>query len=486
MNQFPQWHALKECYRQLQNCSVSDLSKINHTSDFKQSACGIELDFARQRLDLKTLNLLIDLANARELPQKIKGLFNGEKLNRSENRPALHTALRAEKNDAILVDKVNIVPEIIFTLSQMEAIADRVRHKLWFGASGEVITDIVNIGIGGSDLGPKMALDALQEFTDKRLAYHFISDLDPDSFNDVIDKLNPKTTLFIVASKSFTTKETLINFNKACLWLNDSNAIKEQVIAVTANIDKAYSMGVKQVLPIWDFIGGRFSFFSAVNLILMIAVGPTKFYEMIAGGRSMDEHFKSAPFAQNLPVLLALIGIWNINFFNANNHVLLAYSKRLQFFIPYLQQLDMESNGKHIDIHGNPVAYPTGPIVWGGLGNQAQHAYYQLLCQGSHKTAVDFILIDKTRYQKVNRLALDKMDVLSFGYQSKLAAHHNIKGNVPLNKLTLTRLTPATMGALIALYEHKIFCQSILWNINAFDQPGVESAKKLATEALMV
>lgn len=361
-------------------------------------------------------------------------------------------------------------------------ISNRIREKKWLGHSGLPITDIVNIGIGGSDLGPRVCINALSNYISKEFNYHFISDVDPVSFNDVIAKINPQTTLFIVSSKSFTTKETLLNARKAFALYEDMASIDQHFIAVTAHPERAYQMGIKTVLPIWDWVGGRFSFCSAVNLITAIAIGYEQFVELLAGAHDVDTHVQFTDFKNNIPVLMALIGIWNNNFLNIHNLLILTYSKKLEYFVPYVQQLDMESNGKSIDVNGRMVDYATGPIVWGGLGNQAQHSYFQLLCQGTHRCVGDFITLKTNDEHEINSMCHYKMKVLSEGIQTIENPYGYIPGNMPMNHLILSDCSPYTLGALVALYEHKIFVQSVIWNINPFDQPGIESAKSAHRE----
>jgi len=367
--------------------------------------------------------------------------------------------------------------DIIATRHAMQRIVEQIRTKQWSGFSGKPLTDIVNIGIGGSDLGPRFCLTALTEHTSPDFNYHFISDADPASFHQVVSKLNPETTLFIVASKSFTTPETLFNARKAMAWIGHQHSDRH-FIAVTANIALANQFGIKHVLPVWSWIGGRYSFCSAINLITAIAIGFEQFNQLLAGSNSMDEHFLTSEFSNNLPVLMALIGIWNNNFLNIHNLLLLTYARQLEQFVPHIQQLDMESNGKSIDNHGKSVNHATGPIIWGGLGNQAQHSYYQLLCQGTHKVTLDFITLNAFKNEIINDISEAKMKVLSNGINDLENPSGFIPGNVPLNHLRLNDASPFTIGALIALYEHKVYAQSVIWNINPFDQPGVESTKR--------
>ena len=403
--------------------------------------------------------------------------MGGENINISGHKPALHTALRAAGDVPIMVNHQNVMPEIIATRNKMQIIVEQIRAKLWFGFSGKSITDIVNIGIGGSDLGPRFALKALADFAKKDLNYHCISDADPNSFNKTTANLAPETTLFIISSKSFTTQETLYNAKKAMDWIGTPLRREKHFIAVTANTNKANQFGITTVLPIWDWVGGRYSFCSAINLITAIAIGFDNFSQILAGASSMDQHFQQADFSSNLPVLLALLGIWNNNFLNIHNLLILTYAQSLEKFVPYIQQLDMESNGKSVNNQGMPVNHATGPLVWGGLGNQAQHSYYQLLCQGTHKVTADFISLNAFSGQIINNMCDAKISVLTAGINTQENQNNNIPGNIPLNHIRINDYSPFTIGALVALYEHKIFAQSVIWDINPFDQPGVESAK---------
>ncbi|OGV26354.1 MAG: hypothetical protein A3F18_04125 [Legionellales bacterium RIFCSPHIGHO2_12_FULL_37_14] len=466
-------------FEKLQSQSLNHLfiSEPKRTNEFYLEAAGITCNYAYQPINKEVLFLLTQLAERYHLQHQIDRLFSGKLVNHSEQKPALHTALRSYQHEVIVVNRENINLKIHETIKRMESIAHQIRNQSWYGFMGTPITDIVNIGIGGSDLGPKMAVCALKQYKIHSIRCHFISDSDPDNFDDVVNELNSATTLFIVASKSFTTQETLLNLKKAIAWMGLNNSIKQHFIAVTANTENPKKFGIEHILPIWDWVGGRYSFFSAINLILMIAIGPEHFQKLLSGARAMDTHFKTAPFARNMPVLLALLGIWNLNFLCANNHLLLVYSNRLNHFISYLQQLDMESNGKSRNIAGEVINYTTGPIIWGGLGNHAEHAFYQLLFEGSHYTPGDCIFIGEKRYESMNQAAFKKIDALAFGVDTH-DMPHLLYGKSGINNITLTKLDPYTLGSLIALYEHKIFTQSVLWHINAFDQPGVEAVKR--------
>ncbi len=482
--ELPMWNLLQQEADKIRLTSGSQLTPFMNGMhlDYCKQINTIEYDYSRQKVNNIILDLLINLANEIKLQEKIDGLIRGEKVNISENRSALHTALRDLSNKSILIDGLDIMSEVVSTREKIRMISNRIREKKWLGYSGLPITDIVNIGIGGSDLGPRVCIHALSNYISKEFNYHFISDVDPVSFNDVIAKINLQTTLFIVSSKSFTTKETLLNARKAFALYEDTASIDQHFIAVTAYPERAYKMGIKTILPIWDWVGGRFSFCSAVNLITAIAIGYEQFVELLAGAHDVDTHVQFTDFKNNIPVLMALIGIWNNNFLNIHNLLILTYSKKLEYFVPYVQQLDMESNGKSIDVNGRMVDYATGPIVWGGLGNQAQHSYFQLLCQGTHRCVGDFITLKTNDEHEINSMCHYKMKVLSEGIQTIENPYGYIPGNMPMNHLILSDCSPYTLGALVALYEHKIFVQSVIWNINPFDQPGIESAKSAHRE----
>ena len=474
------WVALKEHAEIMQLRTINDLcqASISRQEQFTFSENNITIDFSNQRINQTTLNLLIELANERNLREKIHGLMRGDLVNTNEKRPALHTALRNQNNHPIIVNGQDIIPDIRHTLDRMRFISEQLRAGLWLGFSGKPITDIVNIGIGGSDLGPRFCINALTEYTSKNLHYHFISDVDPDAFSNAVDKLQPDTTLFIISSKSFTTPETLYNMRKAIEWIGHVHPIDNHFIAITAHREKAQDYGIQHILPLWDWVGGRYSACSAINLITTIAIGFEQFSQLLIGANNMDQHFHDAEFTHNLPVLLALIGLWNSNFLSIHNLLILTYSTYLEYFVPYIQQLDMESNGKSIDHQGRAVNYNTGPIVWGGLGNRAQHSYYQLLCQGTHKVTLDFITLKTSEHELIHAMCMTKKNVLTNGVIEEHNPDGYIPGNTPLNHIALKNCSPITLGALIALYEHKIYVQSVIWNINPFDQPGVESSKR--------
>lgn len=437
----------------------------------------ISLDFSGQFLTSEMYDDLLSLASESHLKEKIDALLKGDEVNTSEHRPALHTALRADSAKPLFVNDRNIMADVHEARMQMQEISTQIREGKWLGFTGKPITDVVNLGIGGSMLGPLFYVKAMADYQDTEVKLHFVSEIDPYALSRVCKKLNPETTLFIVSSKSFTTPETLSNLDKAYEWHGQPAQRSAHFIAVTANVSEAAKMGFSTILPIWDWVGGRYSFCSAINLIGCIAIGYQHFNEMLLGARSMDEHFKTRDFAENLPVMLGLLGILNINFRGINNHLVLTYAEPLEYFVPYLQQLDMESNGKSINKEGQPVSYDTGPIIWGGPGNQAQHSYYQHLCQGTRKITADLIRIKAYDGQGINKMCQGHSHVLNQGVQDADNPYSVIPGGIPVNNLALADCSPYSLGALIALYEHKIFVQGAIWNINSFDQPGVESAK---------
>ena len=443
----------------------------------KQSVCGITLDLSRQKINQPILEELLLLAESSNLSESIESLFNGATVNYTEQRAALHTALRDPRSHGLWVDGQDLLIPISETRQRLFDIAHEIRNHSWTGVSGNPITDVVNIGMGGSDLGPRFCTQALKKFQQTPINFHFVSDADPNAFESAVEHLTPEQTLFLISSKSFTTPETLYNYQKARQWLDQELDWTRHFIAITANCERAKESGFQHILPIWLWVGGRFSVTSAMNLITAIAIGPEAFQQFLEGAYAMDCHFRNTPFYKNLPVLAALTGIWNINFLKAHQHLILTYDQALDGFVQYVQQLDMESNGKSIDIYGRPVNYSTGPVVWGGPGNQAQHSYYQLLCQGTHQIAIDLISTKDNQGSMINTLCQNKSDVLYYGVQTS-HSFEQIKGGASLTHIQLEQISPYALGALIALYEHKIFTQSVIWQINPFDQPGVETAKR--------
>lgn len=473
----------KNAWKKLEQ-HANNFIKISNASSphYHAVSDNITLDYSGQRIDNEIINTLLELAIESNLQEQINALLAGYPINNTENRPALHTALRAHDNEIIHVNSRNVVADVVEVRQQMKRLSTQIRNGEWLGYSGKPITDVVNIGIGGSMLGPFFCVDAFSDYVTDKLKFHFIAEMDPKAFSRVSAKLNPETTLFIISSKSFTTPETLYNMEKAFAWMNQKQHFDKHFIAVTANVKKAQEYGFNNVLAIWDWVGGRYSVCSSINLITCIAIGFEQFSEMLTGAKMMDEHFRTATFSENLPILLGLLGIWNINFLKNNNHLVLTYSEDLEYFVPYLQQLDMESNGKSINKQGRRVDYDTGPIIWGGPGNQAQHSYYQLLCQGTLKIATDLISVKTFDDHAINKICLGHQRVLTQGVTGEENPHSYVAGAVPVNHLSIADCTPRAFGSLIALYEHKIFVQGVIWNINSFDQPGVESSKKIFRE----
>jgi glucose-6-phosphate isomerase len=463
---------------------------------------GIYLDYSKNRVTDETMRLLLALAESSGLPARIGAMFSGEKINVTERRAVLHVALRAPKGASILVDGENVVPEVHKVLDRMANFANRVREGSWLGHTGKRIANVVNIGIGGSDLGPVMAYEALRFYSDRRLTMRFVSNVDGTDLAEAVRDLDPEETLFIISSKTFTTLETLTNARAARDWalrsLGDQAAVAKHFVAVSTNAGEVAKFGIDttNMFEFWDWVGGRYSYDSAIGLSLMIAIGPDHFHEMLAGFHSMDEHFRTAPLARNLPVLLGLLGIWYDDFFGAETVAILPYDQYLNRLSAYLQQLDMESNGKHVDLEGNTVDYQTGPIVWGTPGTNGQHAYYQLIHQGTKLIPCDFIGFCQTlnpvgtQHDLLMANFLAQTEALAFGKTAEEARaegipdyqvpHRVFTGNHPTNTILADRLTPETLGKLIALYEHKVFVQGTIWHINSFDQWGVELGKALA------
>jgi len=473
---------------------------------FSVDALGLHLDYSKNRITEQTLELLLALAEASPLRERIAAMFRGEKINVTEDRAVLHVALRAPREAVIEVDGENVVPAVHAVLDKMAGFSEQVRSGTWKGHSGKRIRNVVNIGIGGSDLGPMMATEALRHYAVPELAFRFVSNIDGTDFVEATRGLDPAETLFIVCSKTFTTLETLTNAHTARSWcldaLGDEPAVARHFVAVSTNAAEVAKFGIDtdNMFEFWDWVGGRYSYDSAIGLSLMIAIGPERFREMLAGFHAMDEHFRSAPFERNLPVLLALLGIWYDDFLGAQTHAVLPYDQYLWRFAAYLQQLDMESNGKSVDLAGEGVDYQTGPIVWGQPGTNGQHAYYQLIHQGTKLIPCDFIgfarslnpigrhhdLLMANFFAQTEALAFGKTaeEVAAEGVPVHQVPHRSFAGNHPTNTILAEALTPAVLGKLVALYEHKVFVQGAIWNINSFDQWGVELGKVLATRII--
>ncbi|CAL9393845.1 Glucose-6-phosphate isomerase [Streptomyces sp. enrichment culture] len=467
----------------------------------------LRIDYSKHLVTDETLALLQELAAATGVFGLRDAMFAGEKINVTENRAVLHTALRAPRDAVVEVDGENVVPGVHAVLDQMAAFADRVRSGEWTGHTGRRIRNVVNIGIGGSDLGPAMAYEALRPFTDRDLTFRFVSNVDGSDLHEAVRDLDPAETLFIVASKTFTTIETITNATSARSWLlkglgGDEKAVAKHFVALSTNAEKVAGFGidVDNMFEFWDWVGGRYSYDSAIGLALMIAIGPDRFREMLDGFRIVDEHFRNAPAEANAPLIMGLLGIWYGNFHDAQSHAVLPYSHYLSKFTAYLQQLDMESNGKSVDRDGNPVDWQTGPVVWGTPGTNGQHAYYQLIHQGTKLIPADLIgfarpvaeLSDELKAQhdllmanlfaQGQALAFGKTaeEVRAEGVPEEQVPHRTFRGNHPTTTILATELTPSVLGQLVALYEHKVFVQGAVWNIDSFDQWGVELGKVLA------
>lgn len=475
---------------------------------------SLSLDYSKNRLNDTTLKLLFELANDCSLKEKIEAMFKGEKINTTEKRAVLHTALRSLNDTEILLDNMEVLKSVRSVLKRMRAFSDSVRSGKRLGYTNQVITDIVNIGIGGSDLGALMVCTALKRYGHPRLKMHFVSNVDGTQILDVLEKINPASTLFIVASKTFSTQETLTNALTARKWFversGDERHIAKHFVAVSTNKEAVQQFGIDEhnMFEFWDFVGGRYSLWSAIGLSIMIYLGKKNFNALLKGAYLMDEHFRNAPFESNLPVLMGLIGVWYINFFQSKSHLIAPYDQYLRHFPKFIQQLDMESNGKRISKKGEIIPYDTCPVVWGDMGINAQHAFFQLLHQGTHLIPIDFIAsLDKKPNAKghheilfSNVLAQAQAFMKGKSYEEALGellskgldkdeakdlAHHRVFfGNRPSNILLLEKISPSNIGALVALYEHKVFVQGVIWDINSFDQWGVELGKELAVPIL--
>ena len=508
LTQRPAWQALQAHYEEMRDRHLRDLfaQDPGRGERLTAEAVGLFLDYSKNRLTDQTLRLLLDLAAGCGLRERIEAMFTGQKINVTEQRAVLHVALRAPRDTSIVVDGQNVVPQVHAVLDRMADFAERVRGGQWTGYTGKHIRAIVNIGIGGSDLGPVMAYEALRYYSDRDLTCRFVSNVDGSDFAEATRDLDAQETLFIVSSKTFTTIETMTNARTARAWclrtLGDEAAVAKHFVAVSTNAAEVAKFGIDtaNMFEFWDWVGGRYSYDSAIGLSLMIAIGPDGFSQMLGGFHAMDEHFRTAPFERNLPVLLALIGLWYNDFFGAQTVAILPYDHYLSRFSAYLQQLDMESNGKHVDLDGAPVDYQTGPIIWGTPGTNGQHAYYQLIHQGTRLIPCDFIGFSQTLnplgdhhdllmanlFAQTEALAFGKtaQEVAAQGVPAYQVAHRTFEGNRPTNTIMAERLTPATLGALVALYEHKVFVQGTIWRINSFDQWGVELGKALAMRIL--
>ncbi len=499
------WKALAAHQRQTTSATLRKLFTADPGRGERMTATadGLFLDYSKNRVTRQTLKLLLALAKDCGLKARTKAMFSGEKINITENRAVLHVALRAPKGARILVDGKNVVPEVHAVLDKMDAFSKRIRSGAWKGFTGKRIANIVNIGIGGSDLGPVMAYEALKDYSDRNLTFRFVSNVDGIDFVEAVHDLDPAETMFIVSSKTFTTLETMTNAQSARDWLlaglgGNPKAVAKHFVAVSTNAEKVSAFGIDtaNMFGFWDWVGGRYSMDSAIGLSTMLAIGPKNYREMLAGFHSMDEHFRTAPWEKNLPVLMALLSIWNIDFLGANTIAVLPYEQYLKRFPAYLQQLTMESNGKHVTLDGSKVNYQTSPIYWGEPGTNGQHSFYQLIHQGTRLIPCDFIafghaltrlgrhhdILMANVFAQAEALAFGKTaeEVKAEGVAAALVPHKVFEGNRPSNVLLAAKLAPAVLGQLVALYEHIVFTQGVIWNINSFDQWGVELGKALA------
>jgi glucose-6-phosphate isomerase len=505
----PAWKALQAHHDKVRQLHLRELfaKDAKRGERLAIEAAGLYLDYSKNRITDETLKLLVQLAEESGLRARIDAMFRGEKINITENRAVLHVALRAPREASIVVDGENVVPEVHAVLDKMAPFADRVRSGEWKGHTGKRIRNVVNIGIGGSDLGPVMAYEALRHYSEREMTFRFVSNVDSTDFAEAVHDLDPSETLFIVASKTFTTLETMTNAGSARDWLlkglgGDTKAVAKHFVAVSTNAAKVSEFGIDtaNMFGFWDWVGGRYSMDSAIGLATMLAIGPDNFRALLDGFHEMDEHFRTTPFERNLPVLMGLLSVWYSDFFGAQTVAVLPYEQYLKRFPAYLQQLTMESNGKHVTLDGKPVTYDTCPVYWGEPGTNGQHSFYQLIHQGTHLIPCDFIAFAKTLnpigrhhdmlianvFAQAEALAFGKTaeEVKADGTADWLVPHRVFEGNRPSNTLLAERLTPALLGKLVALYEHNVFTQGAIWSINPFDQWGVELGKVLANRII--
>jgi glucose-6-phosphate isomerase len=505
----PAWKALAAHYKKVRELHLRDLFADDPKRGERMTAegAGLFLDYSKNRVTDETLQILLQLAEESGLRARIDAMFRGEKINTTENRAVLHVALRAPRGASIFVDGENVVPQVHAVLDKMAGFSNRVRSGAWKGHTGKPIRTVVNIGIGGSDLGPVMAYEALKHYSERSLAFRFVSNVDGTDFVEATRDLDPGETLFIVSSKTFTTLETMTNARSARDWLlkglgGEVKAVAKHFVAVSTNAEEVRKFGidVANMFEFWDWVGGRYSMDSAIGLSTMLAIGPDPFHALLDGFHQMDEHFLTAPFERNLPVLMGLLVVWYNNFFGAQTVAVLPYDQYLKRFPAYLQQLTMESNGKHVTLAGKKVAYPTGPIYWGEPGTNGQHSFYQLIHQGTRLIPCDFIgfghslnpvdrhhdMLLANVFAQSEALAFGKTpeQVKAEGIPDWLVPHRVFEGNRPSNTILVERLTPETLGKLVALYEHSVFTQGAIWSINSFDQWGVELGKVLANQII--
>jgi glucose-6-phosphate isomerase len=512
VNQTPAWRALEIHWEAMRQVHLRELFDRNpqRAAEMTLRAAGLHVDYSKNILTQETLKLLRDLAAAVDLRGWIRRMFAGEHINNTEDRAVLHIALRNRSNRPIFVDGENVMPQVNAVLAQMEAFTHQVRSGAWRGYTGDRITDVVNIGIGGSNLGPLMVCEALKPYQSPELRVHFVSNVDGTHLAETIRHLDPATTLFVVASKTFTTQETMTNAHSARDWLidalGDEAAVSDHFVAVSTNAQRVAAFGIdtNHMFGFWDWVGGRYSLWSAIGLPIALAIGYDRFCELLTGAHEMDEHFRTADISENLPAVLGLIGVWYANFAGARTHVVLPYDQYLRYLPAYLQQGDMESNGKRVTRDGSPVEYSTGPVVWGEPGTDGQHAFYQLIHQGTQMIPADFIapihshnpvsdhhaklmanFFAQTEALMRGRTGSEaRAEMLTEGMDPRradeLTPHRTFPGNRPTNSILVDRVTPRTLGALIAMYEHRIFTQGVVWGVNSYDQWGVELGKQLA------
>lgn len=520
LTQHPSWQSLCQHQKLIAKQQMRDLFNADpkRYETFSTQYDDLLLDYSKHRITTETLGLLFQMAREANIEGWRDRMFSGEKINITENRAVLHTALRNRSNTPVYVDGKDVMPDVNAVLAQMRAFTEKVRNGSWTGYTGKAITDIVNIGIGGSDLGPVMVCDALKPYASPNLNVHFVSNIDGAHLMRALEKCNPQTTLFIVASKTFTTQETMTNATSARTWFLDAakdNAhVAKHFVALSTNAKavEAFGIDTDNMFAFWDWVGGRYSLWSAIGLSIALYIGMDHFEDLLAGGHAMDNHFKTAPLEQNMPVIMAMIGVWYNNFFHVDTHAILPYDQGLARFAAYLQQADMESNGKFVCRDGTDVQYKTGPVIWGEAGTNGQHAFYQLIHQGTQIVTADFLMPIHSHYQvgsngdqhhkillanflaQTQALMLGKtreearaeleQQGLSGEALEQLLPHKVFPGNRPTTSIMFDKLTPHTLGKLIALYEHKIFVQGIIWDINSYDQWGVEYGKQIAQQIL--
>jgi glucose-6-phosphate isomerase len=509
LTESPAWRALEAHHREIQDVHLRTLfaDDPQRGEHMTAEAAGIYFDYSKNRITRDTLKLLLELANAVGLRDRIDAMFQGEKINVSERRTVLHVALRAPRGASFVVDGENVVPEVHAVLDRMADFSDRIRSGAWKGHTGKRIRNVVNIGIGGSDLGPVMAYEALKHYSDRAMTFRFVSNVDSTDLAEAVRDLDAAETLFIVSSKTFTTLETMTNARAARAWSlaglgGDESAIARHFVAASTNSAEVAKFGIDtaDMFPFWDWVGGRYSMDSAIGLSTMIAIGPANFRAMLDGFHEIDEHFRTAPFDRNLPVLMGLLAVWYNDFFGANTVGVFPYEQYLKRFPAYLQQLTMESNGKHVTLDGDPVSCDTGPIYWGEPGTNGQHSFYQLIHQGTRLIPCDFIAFGQSlnplgkQHDMLLANVFAQGEALAFGKTTEevraegspdwLVPHRTFEGNRPSNTILLQRLTPTALGKLVALYEHSVFTQGAIWRVDSFDQWGVELGKVLAVRII--